>query len=231
MKISFRKTGMKKTLFGGCILVAIVLILGSVSISVSSSVVGVGSSEKHTSPLFMVRTPVSHQQHTELLVQSSYLGIDSPFAISFAPSAFDDTTIAQVLHMLNTRADLLSSLYEKMQSSKQYQSLLNRYQLSNQQVTVFSKILSENPELFEEKLHEFEPITSIESGLQPLGFETSFLECLITAIILAPIVVIVTLLALFFTLRILTCLNINDCANEIAQGILDNLSQGLQGAS
>ena len=166
-----------------------------------------------------------------MFVQPTYLGIDTPFPISFVPSAFDDTTIAQILHMLNTRADLLSSLYEKMQSSKQYQSLLNGYQLSNQQVTAFSRIISENPELFEEKLHEFGPIRSIESGLQPLGFETSFIECLITAIILAPIVVIVTLLALFFTLRILTCLNINDCANEIAQGILDSLSQGLHGAS
>ena len=207
------------------------MILASVSISVCSAVIEPDANGKHTSPLFAVRTPNSLRQHSERFLQPSYLGIETLVTISFAPSTYDDATVTKVLHLLNTRSDLLLSLYEKMQSSKQYQGLLNQYGLSPQQVNVFIRILSENPELFEEKLKIFEPITPDRSGLQPLGFETSFLECLITAIVLAPIVLIVTLLALFFTLRILTCLNINDCTTEIAQGIMDNLSQGLIGAS
>jgi hypothetical protein len=220
---------MKNTLFIACISISIILILSSVSLSVSSSIVRSDSGEKHTSPLFIVRTPDSHQQSSETFLQSSYLGINTPFPITFFTSPLEEVSINKVLYILNTQTDLISSLFEKMQSSKQYQSLLNQHSLSDQQVKVFGIILSENPELFEEKLKVFESINLDNSGLQPLGFETVFIECLITAIVLAPIVVVVTLLALFFTLRVLTCLNINDCASEIAQGILDNLSQGLQG--
>jgi hypothetical protein len=95
--------------------------------------------------------------------------------------------VAQLYELLNSRPSLLSGLYEKLYASKQYQFLLDRYGLSHQQVTVFGQLLSENPELFEEQLAVFETGTPLESGLEPLGFDTVIIECLITAIILVSI--------------------------------------------
>ena len=64
---------------------------------------------------------------------------------------------------------------------------------------------------------------------QPRGLSTSNpLGCFIVGLIVLPIItVVVTLVVLLFTLRILTCMNHNDCANEIAQQIWEQLLQDL----
>jgi hypothetical protein len=91
------------------------------------------------------------------------------------------------------------------------------------------RIIKNNQLLLTEEMNNIQILVPHDDSPQPQGLSTSNpLGCLIVAMVaLIPITVVLTLLLLLFTVRILTCLNINDCANDIANQIWNQLIQGL----
>jgi hypothetical protein len=106
--------------------------------------------------------------------------------------------------------------------------MLNRYNMNKQDIVQFIEMIKDNPSLLPEEIQNIQ--IPNENTPQPLGLSTTLIECLVTAIVIGIVAAFVTLIALFFTLRIFTCLNINNCADDIAQAIVDNMSQGLSEA-
>ena len=103
--------------------------------------------------------------------------------------------------------------------------MLNRYNINNQDIVQFIEMIKDNPSLLQEKIQNIQ--LPDEKTPQPLGLSTTLIESLVTAIVIEIVATFATLIVIFFTLRIFTCLNINNCADYIAQAIVDNMSQGL----
>jgi hypothetical protein len=108
--------------------------------------------------------------------------------------------------------------------------LVAKYGITSEDVTNYMRMIQNDPSLVTEALTNVHLLASDMNGSQPLGLSTSNpLGCFIVAVFaLLPLTVVLTLLLLpFFTLRVLTCMNFNDCANVLAQQIWDQMIQGL----
>ena len=112
-----------------------------------------------------------------------------------------------------------------------YAAKYNKWELGRNKLDVknYLRIIMDDPSLLSEELKNILIVVPNDDSPQPRGLSTSNpLGCFIVGLIVLPIItVVVTLVVLLFTLRILTCLNVNDCADIIAQGIWDQLVQEL----
>lgn len=89
--------------------------------------------------------------------------------------------------------------------------------------------LKNDPSLFIEQIRRAEPKFS-EQQLQspaPLSLNTTNpFACVITAIVMIPVVLVIGLIVVLFTLRILQCLNFNEVMNNLMEQILQGLTPG-----
>lgn len=216
---------MKRNILIGSIVAAALVVLVSFA-----SVVGVQQQDtinESSSPLFTVRTYQATRQ-TSINGITRFLGKGTPIDL-FPSAAQSQEMIQAAIRMFSTNPALLQRLVDNLDQYPYLTNLLARYEISIPEIEKYLRLAQDNPAFLEDAVKDIQIPVPDDDDPQPLGLSTSNpIGCLIVAIAaLVPITVVLTLLLLLFTVRILTCLNINDCANDIAEGIWNQLVQGL----
>jgi hypothetical protein len=204
----------------------IALILVSFTSVVGSETAQSSNKSMPSSPLFTTQTIRSNNKEAPE-IQSNYLGKGNQLDL-FPERSLNEDMFNKAIKLFNRNPAILNTLVDKMDNYPYFREMLNKYDLNKLEVKNYLRILMDDPSLLKEEMKKIQ-IASNDGSPQPRGLSTSNpLGCFIVGLIVLPIItVVVTLVVLLFTLRILTCMNHNDCANEIAQEIWDQLLQDL----
>lgn len=216
---------MKRNIILGSIVAAALILLMSFT-----SVVGIQQQDtikEISSPLFTVRTYQATRK-TSTTGITRFLGKGTQTDL-FPTAAQSWEMIHAAIQMLSKNPVLLQRLVENLDQFPYLANLLARYDITLPEIKAYLRLAQSNPGLLQESINGIQIPVPGDDGSQPLGLSTSNpIGCLIVVIAaLVPITVVLTLLLLLFTVRIMTCLNVNDCANDIAEGIYNQLLQGL----
>lgn len=221
------KKEMKNKLIICSIAATALLVLGSFV-----SVVGYQSArtneKESSSPLFAVRIQYATQKVSKAGV-STFLGKGKQLNIFPSTKSQDEDLIHKAIKIFSTNPTLLNRLLDSLDKFPALTGLLKKYGVNTLDIKNYMRIIKNNPSLLKEGITDISLPELPDDSPQPLGLSTSNpLGCLIVAmVVLVPITLVLTLLLLLFTVRILTCINVNDCANVIANKIWDQLLQGL----
>ena len=215
----------RHVVYGSIFAAALLLVVSLVSVVGYQSVQH--EDQDDSSPLFAVRTSRATQQ-TSAEGVATYLGKGAVLSL-FPSRSLTDEDMMRAIQWFQTHPVIVIKLLENIDRYPGLAGMLADRGINTQDVKTYLRMLQQNPSLVSEALADADLLASSETDPQPLGLSTSNpLGCLIVAMFaLVPITVVITLLVLLFTLRILTCMNVNDCANKIAEGIWDQLIQGL----
>jgi hypothetical protein len=218
---------MKLRIIGGSIFAAALIFLVSFA-----SVVGFQAKQEHerefSSPLFTVRAQRAIEETpTAGLTAFIGKGVTTHLFPSTATSTQD--MIDKALEIFRQNPKVLQQLLSNLNHYPYIIDMLSKYGISIVQLYSYLSKIRENPSLLEDDLTNIQFAINSQDDSHPLGLSTSNpLGCFIVAIVaLVPITVVLTLVVLLFTIRIFTCMNINDCANTIANQIWSQLTQGL----
>lgn len=215
---------MKKKFFFITISAAVILIMASLS-----STIGINyltSTQKFASPLFTKRIQQSIQKENQQIIHSDYLGKGflSNIFITTKPSL--STAIDRTIKLLYQTPIFFTKLIKAISSNPQVISLLQENGIRMTEFQTHISHIKNNPSAFIDEIQNIESklnINNFEAPL-PLNLNTSsVIGCVITAIVMIPVALIITLIVIFFTLRILQCLNIEEILNNIFDQILQQL--------
>jgi len=216
----------RKSIFYSIFAAAILVLMSFVSMVGSQS--AQANKKESSSPLFAVRTKRATQKVSEG-VMSSFLGKGKQLNIFPSTKSQNEDMINTAIKIFSTNSALLNRLLVGLYKFPYLAGLLTKYGVNTLDIKNYMRILKNNPLLLTEEMNDIQILIPHDDSPQPQGLSTSNpLGCLIVAMVaLIPITVVLTLLLLLFTVRILTCMNVNDCANAIANQIWDQLIQGL----
>jgi hypothetical protein len=221
----YRERLMKKLHLILTISAAALLLLTSLS-----SVIGtknVPSTQTVESPLFTVRTSRSVQTESDHSIHAQYLGkgVNSHLFKPLQPAL--NSALDRTVKLLNANPTFFAQFLNALCSNPRIIALLQEQGISMVQFKTHLNLLKNNPSLFIEEIRNVEPKLSAQQ-LQtpvPLQLNTSNpIGCVITAIVMIPIVLIIGLIVVVFTLRILQCLKLDEIMNTIMQQILQGLT-------
>ena len=215
---------MKKKILIVSISAAVLVIVASFS-----SVIGLNtltSPQNVGSPLFEIRTQRSIQTDDQQNVQSNYLGkgVTSNLFINKKPSL--STAIDKTIKLLYQNPAFFAKFLERIYSNPKVISLLQDYDISVAEFKSQLNHIKNDPSAYIEKIRSVESqldATKINTPI-PLSLNTTNpIGCVVTVIALLPIVLVVGMIVVLFTLRILQCLNLE----QVMQDIFDNIIQEL----
>lgn len=212
----------KKILIIG-ILATVLIVLAPLSPVVGTSIVK-PDAEKG-SPLFAVRAQRSLSKENAKNIISNYLGKGEQLNILLPERATTQIWVNRALKIVDKEPALFNNLIEKLDKTPYAARMLNKYDISTQDIKNYIEMIKDNPSVLADEIENIQ--APIDNTPLPLGLSTTLIECLVTAIVVSIVATVVTLVVLLFTLRIFTCMNVNNCANDIAQGIIDQMTQGL----
>jgi hypothetical protein len=218
---------MKLKIIGGSIFAAGLIFLVSFA-----SVVGFQTKQDHkrelSSPLFSVRAQRAIDK-TPAPGMTAFIGKGTTTHLFPSTGTSNQDMINRALQIFRQNPKILEQLLNNLDHYPAVIEMLSKYGITPAQVHSYLIKIQENPSLLEDDLINIQFSLDSQCDSQPLGLSTSSsLGCFIVAIVaLVPITVVLTLLLLLFTIRIFTCLNINDCANNLANQIWSQLIQGL----
>jgi len=218
---------MNRKIFIGCLGSVIILILATFS-SVVGSQTAQSSKVVSSSPLFATQTLRSINKEAPE-IKSNYLGKGNKLNLFPLKKSLNEDMINRAIKIFGKNPGLLNKLINNLEKFPYFTELLEKHGVNKADVKSYLRVITDNPSILIQELKNIQMEAPNDGPPQPRGLSTSsVLGCFIVGIIVLPIItVVVTLVALFFTLRILTCLNVNDCANKIAEGIWDQLVQEL----
>jgi len=221
---------MNKKIFIGCLGSVILLILATFS-SVVGSQTAQSSKVVSSSPLFTTQALRSINKKAPE-IKSNYLGKGNQLNLFPLKKSLNEDMINKAIEIFSKNPALLNKLIDNLEKYPYFRELLEKHGVNKADVKNYLRIIKDNPSFLAEELKNIQMTEPNDGPPQPRGLSTSsILGCFIVGLIVLPIItVVVTLVALLFTLRILTCLNFNDCANKIAEGIWDQLVQELMPA-
>lgn len=194
-----------------------------------SSVIGTNnlkSTQEVDSPLFAIRTQRSTQKDDQQIVQSHYLGKGSPSNLFMTAKPSLATAIDRTIKLLNKNPAFFAKFLETLCANPRVISLLQENGISLAEFKTHLNYMKNDPSLF------INEIRSVESKLDkndlntplPLGLNTSsVIGCVITVIALLPVVLIIGLIVVLFTLRVLQCLNLEQVMQDIMDQIVEEL--------
>jgi hypothetical protein len=216
----------KKILIGSCAAV-LLLILTSYT-----SVIGFQTTTQdqslQSSPLFAVQTLRSTNKKTSML-QTNYLNKGHHENLFLSTQNINQDTISNALQFFTAHPGIFIELLTKLQKTPYYSTIIKSLEVKTPNILPYLRIMQNNPSLFIEQLRNLQPLIPADDTAEPLGLSTSNpLGCFIVAVFaLLPVTIVITLIVLLFTIRLLTCMNVNDCANTIAESIWQSIIQGL----
>jgi len=219
---------MNRKIFIGCIGSVILLILLSYTSVVGSQTAQTNNKFMPSSPLFNTRSIRSINKEAPE-IKSNYLGKGNYLNLFPLKKSLDEDMFNKAMEIISMNPALLIKLFDNLENFPYFRELLNKYDVDKFEVKNYLRILMDNPSLLSEEMKNIQIAIPNADSPQPRGLSTSSaLGCFIVAIIVLPIItVLLTLIALVFTLRILTCLNVNDCAEVIAEDFWDQLVQDI----
>lgn len=220
---------MNKKILVGSIGAALILVLTSYSSVLAIQTTDNENRIVQSSPIFIVQTMrATNEKITD--IETNYLRKGESkdiFSVNLVPSKDE---VAKAFELFEKYPQIFINLLSRIQNTPRFAKLLGNLNIEQPQLVHYLRVFQNNPQSLSQQLQNIQPWVSEDNDPHSLGLSTSNpLGCYIVAIFaLLPVTIVITLLALFFTLRIITCLNINDCANTIAQSIWESLLQGLQ---
>jgi hypothetical protein len=215
---------MKKKAIYGSIGAAVFLILASLS-----SVIVFATSQSQDqqlvgSPLFHVRTSRSIGQNDRSL-QTMYLGKGKTTALFLKQISSSQTIMERGLQLLKTSPGLIEKSVRKFLQNAQVQHILRQNGITQQQVLRYFNQIKNTPEVLENQYDDVIGLLPSDGGPRPLGLlnTTNPFACVIVIIALLPVLLIVGLL--IATLTLVTCLNVNNCFDDLMNNLLQGLRQ------
>jgi len=220
---------MRKKLFTISIMAAILITLAAITPAIGTNVVR-SDIEKDIifSPLFSIRSERSIDKESSKEIATNYIGKERQLNIYLPEKSLESLWIDNAIKLFDSNPALLDKLIDRIYKMPRHAKVLNNYRISKQDIKNHMRIIWNDPSEVIEEIKKIQLKIPFNNLPEPLGIETTDLGCIILPIVLAPVAVIITLIALFFTLRVLTCLNVNECGDEILQGIWEQLIQGLK---
>ncbi|MBN1280660.1 MAG: hypothetical protein JXA00_03335 [Candidatus Thermoplasmatota archaeon] len=216
---------MKKRLVVVSCTAAVVLILASIS-----SVIGWNTSPgEHTedtiqSPLFSVRTSRSTGHHLDTSVHTMYLGKGETSPLFFGRLSSTQSLIERGLQLLRISPGIIEKNLRNALRNPQIQCTLQEQGLSEQQVIAYFNQVKHTPELLAGEMGAIEESIQVPGGFQPAQLlnTSSGLGCVITIIVLLPVFLVLSIL--IATMTLVTCLNINNCFENLFNSMIQGLS-------
>jgi len=203
---------------------AVLLVIASFSSVIGSN--DEQSSQKIESPLFTVRTQRSVHTDSEQTIQSHYLGkgLNSHLFRPIQPSL--NSALDRTVKLLNANPTFFAKFLKTLSSNPRVISLLKENGMTVTEFKTYLNRLKNDPSLFIEEIRSAEPQLSVQQLKTPLPLSlntTNPFACVITAIVMIPVVLIIALIVVVFTLRIFQCLNLNEVMNQIMDQVLQGL--------
>jgi hypothetical protein len=225
-KFSGERIMEKKTLIL-TISAAVVLVLASFTSVIGSNTMQ--STQQIKSPLFAVRTQRSTHTDSEQTVHAYYLGkgVNSHLFRPMQPSL--NGILDRTIKLLNANPDFFAKFLKTLSSNPRVIALLQQNGMSLSEFKTYLNQLKNDPSFFIDELRSAEPKLSTEQLQTPLPLSlntTNPFACVITAIVMIPVVLIIGLIVVVFTLRILQCLNLNEVMNTIMEQVMQGLHPG-----
>ncbi|MCX6661076.1 MAG: hypothetical protein NTY91_00825 [Euryarchaeota archaeon] len=213
----------KKTLIV-TISAAVLLVIASFSSVIGSN--DEQSSQKIESPLFAVRTQRSVHTDSEQTIQSHYLGkgMNSHLFRPMQPSL--NNALDRTIKLLNANPDFFAKFLKTLSSNPRVLALLEQNGMTVAEFKTYLNRLKNDPSLFIDEIRSAGPKLSAQQLKTPLPLSlntTNPFACVITAIVMIPVVLIIALIVVVFTLRILQCLNFSEVINQIMDQVLQEL--------
>jgi hypothetical protein len=204
---------------------AIVLLVGA-SFTTAIGTNHEQSTKTYDSPLFSVRTQRSVQSESKHLLQSHFLGkgIQTNLFTSSKPSLA--SAIDRTVKLLQQNPVFFVKFLDAISQNPRVIALLQQNGIGIDEFTTHLNRLKKDPSVFIDEIRSAEPKLSAEKITTPLplGLNTSsVIGCLVTAIALVPIALIISLIVVFFTIRIIQCLNIDSVMNQIMNQLIQEL--------
>jgi hypothetical protein len=203
---------------------AVLLVIASFS-----SVIGSNddqSSQKVESPLFTVRTQRSIRTDSEQTIQSHYLGKGLNSRL-FSPTQLSlNSVLDRTVKMLNANPDFFAKFLKTLVSNPRVIALLQENGMTVAEFKTYLNRLKNDPSLFIDEIRSAEPKLTTHQLNTPVPLSlntTNPFACVITAIVMIPVVLIIAFIVVLFTLRIFQCLNFNEVMNQIMDQILQGL--------
>jgi hypothetical protein len=175
------------------------------------------------SPLFSIRTSRSIGQQVDHSLMVTYLGKGKSSPLFLTQRSSNQALIERALQMLRTSPDRIEQALRNILKDHQMQLMLFEKGISQQDVMMCFNEAKNNPELLASQLAGVADSISINGDTKPTQLlnTTNPFACIITVIVLLPVMLVVGLL--IATLTIVTCLNVNDCFDTLMQNILQGL--------
>jgi hypothetical protein len=128
--------------------------------------------------------------------------------------------------MLNANPDFFAKFLKTLSSNPRVIALLQENGMTVAEFKTYLNRLKNDPSLFIDEIRNAEPkLTAHQLNTPvPLGLNTTNpFACVITAIVMIPVVLIIAFIVVLFTLRIIQCLNLNEVMNQIMDQVLQEL--------
>lgn len=220
----FGERNMEKKTLIVTISAAVLLVIASFSSVIGSN--DEQSSQKIESPLFAVRTQRSVHTDSEQTIQSHYLGkgMNSHLFRPMQPSL--NNALDRTIKLLNANPDFFAKFLKTLSSNPRVLALLEQNGMTVAEFKTYLNRLKNDPSLFIDEIRSAGPKLSAQQLKTPLPLSlntTNPFACVITAIVMIPVVLIIALIVVVFTLRILQCLNFSEVINQIMDQVLQDL--------
>lgn len=160
------------------------------------------------------------------MVQSNYLGKGSNIHLFLTAKPTLATTIDRAIKFMNQNPAFFTKFLQTITSNPRIIALLQKNGITMNEFKTHLNQMKNDPSLFIKEIQSTEPRLSATQLHDPLPLElntTNPFGCVITAIVMLPVVLIIALIVVFFTLRILQCMNLDEIVNNIMDQIMQEL--------
>jgi hypothetical protein len=177
------------------------------------------------SPLFEMRTLRSIGQQNDQSLRTMYLGKGVVSSLFLKRMSSTQAMTERGLQLLKTSPGLIEKTLRNMMQNREIQQTLQQNGLSEQQVLQYFNQIKNNPELLAEQCRDVLSLTPSGGGPKPMGLlnTSNPFACVIVIISLLPVLLVVGLI--IATISLVTCLNLNNCFNNLMNNILQGLRQ------
>ncbi len=132
--------------------------------------------------------------------------------------------------MLNANPVFFAKFLKTLSSNPRVIALLQENGMTVAEFKTYLNRLKNDPSLFIDEIRNAGLTLSSQQlkTPQPLGLNTTNpFACVITVLVMLPVVVIIAFIVVLFTLRIIQCMNLNEVVDQIMDQVLQELYPGL----
>jgi hypothetical protein len=213
-------------LWGLSLAAACLIVSAGISSAVHASVSDSG--RKAGSPLFAHQINQSVQQ-TSVPLATSFLTKGHRLGITFARQPTLGETFKRAITMIQTNPRQIDAIFTAIEQNNQVLSYLSANGMTAQELHRYLNLIRTNPDQIASQLENLQdkiPASRLNNPA-PLGLNTTNpFACVITVIVLLPVVLVIAFVVVLFTLRIFACMNLD----AVLQQIMDQIVQGIHPA-